>query len=114
MASSALALVQRLLCACQQPPCAAPAHTCCTDCADVSKTPHAAEDSLPELNYEGEPLKLSHFLQNGVRRPVLVRDSCQTTPPTPNPVFGLPGSSLGVHIAAGHVSTLIVLAMQVP
>ena len=38
---------------------------------------HAAEESLPELNYEGEPLKLSHFLQNGVRRPVLVRKSCQ-------------------------------------
>ena len=47
------------------------------------QTPHAAEDSLPELNYEGEPLKLSHFLQNGVRRPVLVRDLSHITPRPP-------------------------------
>ena len=79
-----------------------------------NRFPHAAEDSLPELNYEGEPLKLSHFLQNGVRRPVLVRDSRQSTPSTPNPGFRFPGSSLGVHIATEHVSTLTVLAMRVP
>ena len=48
-----------------------------------NRFPHAAEDSLPELNYEGEPLKLSHSLQNGVRRPVLVRALCQSTPRPP-------------------------------
>ena len=70
---------------------------------------HAAEESLPELNYEGEPLKLSRFLQNGVRRPVLVRESCPDAS-HPQPVVRLLAQSLSVRMQRpmSTLETLII------
>ena len=73
------ASVHCLLCIFQQPCFELHLHTLAAWGLLTLSRAHAAEDSLPELNYEGEPLKLSRFLQDGVRRPVLVRDSCLPT-----------------------------------